>query len=490
MKRGVLPPNLKRRLAAIVSDRRVSTSNETLMAYECDALTHFKQQPLAVIWPDTADQVSEIVRACVDEDVPFTPRGAGTGLSGGALPAIDGGILIDTSRMTRILEIDAENRVARVEPGLINARLSAAVQPLGLYYAPDPSSQLTCTIGGNVAENSGGPHCLKYGSTRRHVLSIELVLPDGERAAIGTPSGRAHGVDLVSAIVGSEGTLGVVTAVTVRLLKQPDTTETLLAAFPTLPHACNVVSAMVASGVRASAIEALDQRTIEAVEASVFAAGYPPDAGAVLLVELDGPELEVAADRSDIEEIFYDHNALSVEVAHDAEHRKRLWKGRKGAFGAMGRIAPDLYVMDAVVPRSRLAEITRTITDICDRHELKMANVLHAGEGNLHPNICYDGRDSDEVARVHLANREIVLACLKVGGALTGEHGVGVEKKEFMELFCGAATLDLMQRFRTALNPSNLCNPGKMLPTPRACTEPTGNSGLPSPSEAKGNHDD
>ncbi len=474
MIRDALPNNLKQRFNAIVSNKGVSTEPETLMAYECDALTHFKRKPLAVVWPRSTSEVSDVVIACAEVGMPFTPRGAGTGLSGGALPPADGGILIDTSRMTRILEIDSENRLARVEPGLINARLSEAVQPFGLYYAPDPSSQAACTIGGNVAENSGGPHCLKFGSTRRHVLSLELVLPNGDVTVIGTDSGRSHGIDLVSAIVGSEGTLGVVTAATVKLLKKPEVTETLLAAFPTLPHACDVVSTMIASGVRASAIEALDHRTIEAVEASVFAAGYPPEAGAVLLVELDGSEMEVAADRQDIEQMFHHHDALSVEVARDAAHRKKLWRGRKGAFGAMGRIAPDLYVMDAVVPRSTLSEVTRTITAICDRHGLKMANVLHAGEGNLHPNICYDGRNIEEVSRVHAANREIVMACLEAGGALTGEHGVGVEKQEFMALFCGKATLDLMDRFRAAFNPGQLCNPGKLLPTPRACSEPTG----------------
>lgn len=474
MQRDVLPDELKRALVAIVGDRGLSTSPETLLAYECDALTHFKKAPLAVTWPISTEAVSSVVQACVNASVPFTPRGAGTGLSGGALPPAEGGILIDTSKMTRILEVDAVNRLARVQPGLVNARLSEHVEKLGLFYAPDPSSQTACTIGGNVAENSGGPHCLKFGSTRRHVLSLECVLPTGEITTLGSDSGRATSLDLVSALVGSEGTLGIVTAVTVRLLRRPAVTETLLAAFSSLPRACEVVSAMVSAGVTASAIEALDQRTIEAVEASVFAAGYPPDAGAVLLVELDGPAIEVDADRRDVEEIFHRYDAISVEVARDESHRMRLWKGRKGAFGAMGRVAPDLYVMDAVVPRSQLATAIEKITDICDRYDLRIANVLHAGEGNLHPNICYDGRDTEEVERVHAANREIIQACLDLGGALTGEHGVGVEKQEFMELCCGTNALDLMTRFKKAINPAELCNPGKVIPTPKSCSDPRG----------------
>ena len=468
-----LPPSLHDELRDVLGDRLL-VDDASLFVYECDALTQFKRRPLAVTLPESTRDVQAIARACHAAKVSMTPRGAGTGLSGGALPAETGGVLIDTSRMRRILEIDVVDRFAVVEPGLVNLHLSQAVTEHGLFYAPDPSSQMTCTIGGNIAENSGGPHCLKYGATTNHVLGVSIVLANGDLIELGGPEGDGEGLDLLGAFVGSEGTLGIVTRATLRLSPKPAVVATLLAGFTTMPEASRAVADVIAAGITPAAIEALDDRTIAAVEASVFAAGYPSETGAVLLVELDGHELDVAADRTDIEAICRRHECVSFEAADDPARRAKLWQGRKGAFGAMGRVAPDLYVMDAVVPRSRLEEAIRKITEICDRHDVYVANVFHAGEGNLHPNISYDGRDADEVRRVLAAGEEIVRACLDLGGALSGEHGIGLEKQEFMPLAFTDADLDAMERFRDAWNPSGLLNPDKILPTPRACVEVRG----------------
>jgi glycolate oxidase subunit GlcD len=441
-----------------------------LIAYECDALTHFKSLPAAVVLPETTEEVQAIVRACVRHRVPFCPRGAGTGLSGGAT-APAGGVLVETVRMNRILRVDPENRLAVVQPGVINQHLSDAVRKHGLHYAPDPSSQSVCSIGGNVAENAGGPHCLKYGSTERHVLAVRVVLPDGQVADLGTANAIGHGLDLRGLFVGSEGTLGIATEVTCRLLPIPQSVETLMAPFRTLREACQAVSDVVAAGIVVSALEALDGRTIQAVEDSVFRAGYPRDAGAVLLVELDGHPAEVAEGSIRVQELLRRNGGLSVSAARDPEERKLLWRGRKGAFGAMGRLAPDLYVQDAVVPRSRLPDVLAKVCEICDELGLRLANVFHAGDGNLHPNICYDGRDPDEVARVIEAGRRIVEACLAAGGALSGEHGIGLEKREFMPLSFSDDDLSAMARVRATFNRDDLMNPGKLLPAPRACVE-------------------
>jgi glycolate oxidase subunit GlcD len=414
--------------------------------------------------------VQALVRACVRHRVPFCPRGAGTGLSGGAT-APEGGVLIETARMNRILAIDAPNRLAVVQPGVINQHLSDAVKKHGLYYAPDPSSQTACSIGGNVAENAGGPHCLKYGSTERHVLALEVVLPDGGIATLGSPNAVSHGLDLRGLFLGSEGTLGIATAITCRLLPLPQAVETLMAPYPSLRQACEAVSDLVAEGIVVSALEALDERTIQAVEDSVFRAGYPRDAAAVLLVEIDGHPAEVAEASRRAAEVLRRNGSLAITSARDPEERKVLWRGRKGAFGAMGRLAPDLYVQDAVVPRTKLPEVLAKVCGICDRLKLRLANVFHAGDGNLHPNICYDGRDPDEVARVIEAGREIVKVCLAAGGALSGEHGIGLEKKEFMPLLFTEHDLDAMARVRAAFDRDGLMNPGKLLPTPRACVE-------------------
>jgi glycolate oxidase subunit GlcD len=441
-----------------------------LFAYECDGLTLEPRRPLAVVLPRTTREVAEIVRACRAHEVAFVPRGAGTGLSGGA-HAVEGSILIECSRMDRILEVDADGLLAVVQPGVVNAELSTAIAHLGLFYAPDPSSQQACTIGGNVAENSGGPHTLKYGTTTNHVLALEMVLPDGEIVRVGNRLGEHPGFDLVGAIVGSEGTLGIVTEVTVRLTPIPESVETMLAIFDDVVAACRAVGRVIRSGVVPAALEIVDQRTIEAVEDSVYAAGLPRTAGAVLIVELDGLPAALDGEVETIRAACEAEGCRAIERARDEEERLRFWRARKGAFGAMGRLAPDLYVHDAVVPRVRLPEILERICEICDRHRLKLANVFHAGDGNLHPNICFDKRDADERARVLQAGAEILEACTSVGGVITGEHGVGVEKRDYMHLVFDPEDLEPMYRLREAFNPDGACNPGKLIPTTRFCVE-------------------
>jgi glycolate oxidase subunit GlcD len=457
-------------LRAELGDARVLSRPEELFVYECDGLTAHTAEPRAVAFPRSREEVQAIVRACRARGVPFVPRGAGTGLSGGALPA-DGGVVIECSRMDRVLAVDAANRIAVVQPGVVNADLSKAVLAHGLFYAPDPSSQLACTIGGNVAENSGGPHTLKYGATSQHVLALELVLPDGELVQLGSPTGWSAGYDLVGAVVGSEGTLGIVTAATVRLMPIPESVETLLAIFPDVVSACRAVGSIIEAGLVPAALEIVDRRTIAAVEASVYAAGLPQDAGAVLIVELDGPAVALPDELARVREHCARAGATRVEVARDAAERQRFWRARKGAFGAMGRLAPDLYVHDAVVPRTRLPEVIERVCEICDRHRLSLANVFHAGDGNLHPNISFDRRDPDELARVLAAGAEILALCVAAGGVITGEHGIGTEKRDFMGLLFDEHDLDAMRRLRAAFDPDGACNPGKLLPTPRFCAE-------------------
>jgi len=463
-------PGLVERLRGIVGGGACLVRPEELLVYECDGLTLHRGQPTAVVLPRTRDEVCRIVRACREFAVPFVPRGAGTGLSGGAV-AHGGGVVIECSRMDRIVEIHPIDRYAVVEPGVVNADLSKAVAPHGLFYAPDPSSQLVCTIGGNVAENSGGPHTLKYGTTTNHVLGLELVLPDGEVVQLGSRSGFANGYDLVGAVVGSEGTLGIVTQVTLRLTPLPEGIETLLAIFPDVVSACRAVGGVIESGLVPAALEIIDQRTIAAVEASVYAAGLPLDAGAVLLVELDGPACALPSQALRIREIAAASGASRVDLARDAAERQRFWRARKGAFGAMGRLAPDLYVHDAVVPRARLPEVLARICAIGDRHGLRLSNVFHAGDGNLHPNISFDRRDPDELARVLAAGVEILEACVAAGGVITGEHGIGSEKRDFMGLVFSDADLDAMKRLRAGFDPDGVCNPEKIFPSTRFCAE-------------------
>jgi glycolate oxidase subunit GlcD len=457
-------------LRALLGAGAVLARPEELFAYEADGLTLHSARPSAVTLPRSTLEVQRIVRACRKHGTPFVPRGAGTGLSGGAV-ACDGGVVIECARMDRVLRVDVEDRVAVVQPGVVNADLSKAVAKHGLFYAPDPSSQQSCTLGGNVAENSGGPHTLKYGTTTNHVLALELVLPDGELVRLGNASGFASGLDLVGAVVGSEGTLGIVTEMTVRLVPTPERVETLLGIFDDVVSACRAVGAIIKSGMVPGALEIVDQRTIRAVESSVYAAGMPTDAGAILIIELDGPSAAVAVQVERARTHCRDAGAREVAVARDAAERARFWRARKGAFGAMGRLAPDLYVHDAVVPRAKLPEILERVCAIGDAHRLRLSNVFHAGDGNLHPNISFDRRDADELARVMKAGEEILRVCVEAGGVISGEHGIGLEKREYMSLVFSEADLAAMSKLRDAFDPDRMCNPGKIFPTTRFCME-------------------
>ena len=457
-------------LREIVGPEACLARPEDLLVYEADGLTVHGARPSAIVLPRDKMEIARVVRACRANKVPFVPRGAGTGLSGGAI-ALESGVVIECSRMNRILRIDPENRVAVVEPGVVNAELSKAAARHGLLYAPDPSSQMACTLGGNVAENSGGPHTLKYGTTTDHVLALELVLPDGEIVRVGAASGFPAGYDLVGAVVGGEGTLGVVSEITLRLCPIPERAETLLGIFADVVSACRAVGAIIVSGMVPAALEIVDRRTIAAVEASVYAAGLPTDAGAVLLVELDGPAPAVARQVERVRKLAAQAGAREVHVARDAEERQRFWRARKGAFGAMGRLAPDLYVHDAVVPRSKLPEILERVCEIGDRHGLRLSNVFHAGDGNLHPNISFDRRDADELRRVVAAGEEILRVCVEAGGVISGEHGIGTEKRAYLPMVFSDADLGAMCRLRAAFDPEGVCNPGKIFPTTRFCME-------------------
>ena len=458
------------RLKAIVGEAGATADETDLLVYECDALALFKHRPDAVVFPTTTEQVSAIVLLANEFDLPFLPRGAGTGLSGGAMAA-EGGIIIELQRMNHILSIDSENQIAVLQPGVVNLDVSQAVRAHGLYYAPDPSSQMACSIGGNVAENAGGPHCLKYGMTTNHVLAVEAVLADGSIARFGNPVGEPIGYDMVGVLVGSEGTFAIVTEVTVRLLRIPQSVKTLLAAFRSVEACSQTVSDIVAAGIVPAALEFVDQRATEAVEASVFKAGYPLDAAASLLIEVDGFEVSIEDTTTDIVRICERNNAYDIQVAQDDKQRDRLWLGRKGAFGAMGRISPDMIVMDAVIPRTRLPEVLSRIEEISGQFDLKVANVFHAGDGNLHPLILFDSRNKDQVDRIHAMGEAIMDVCVGVGGALSGEHGIGAEKKEFMCMIFNDADLDVMRRTRNVFNPRNLLNPGKIFPSRGGCTE-------------------
>jgi glycolate oxidase subunit GlcD len=400
--------------------------------------------------------------------VPFVPRGAGTCLSGGALA--DGVVLLGLNRLTRILSVDPENALAVVEPGVVNVALSRAVSAHGLHYAPDPSSQAACTIGGNVAENAGGPHCLKYGVTLNHVVALTVALPNGDVVSLGNAAGESEGYDLVGAFVGSEGCFGVVLDVTVRLARIPQAVRTLLADFSSIDTAARAVSAIIASGILPAALEMMDGPTIRAVEASIYAAGYPTDAAAVLLVELDGPDAGLEADVATVVRLCRDAGARDVRVARDDAERTKLWQGRKKAFGAMGRISSHLVVQDAVVPRTKLPEILARVHDIAERYRVTVCNVFHAGDGNLHPNIGYDANDPDESARVHAAMREIMQACIDAGGTVSGEHGIGIDKLPYMDALFSSESLRAMCTLRDVFDPDRRSNPGKVIPV-HSCRE-------------------
>jgi len=458
------------KLRTILQPASVVTDENELLVYECDGLPLFKNKPDVVVFPSTAEQVAQIIRLAREYGIPFLPRGAGTGLSGGALAA-EGGILIELQRMNRILTIDVENRFAVVEPGVVNLHISQAAAPYGLYYAPDPSSQMSCSIGGNVAENSGGPHCLKYGMTTNHILAIQAVTAEGEIIRLGNPAGETIGMDLIGAIVGSEGTFAIVTEITIRLLRKPQAVKTMLAAFHSVEECSQTVSDVIAAGVVPSALEFVDAKTIEAVEASVYRAGYPRDAVAALLVEVDGFQEGLDDTAAAIVEICRRNNAYEVRVARDDDERARLWLGRKGAFGAMGRLAPDMITMDAVIPRTRLPEVLVAIDRMSARYGLGVANVFHAGDGNLHPLILFDSRYPDQVDKIFGMSEEIMKLCVDVGGSLSGEHGIGYEKKDFMDLVFNESDLDTMMRVKHVFNEDGLLNPAKIFPARRGCTE-------------------
>ncbi len=464
--------SLEQKLVRLLGPMRVVTKPEALMAYECDSLTLHKAMPLAVTLPETTEEVQAVVQLANEADVPFLPRGAGTCLSGGPTPARPA-VIVETARMNKVLEVSEEDLLAVVQPGVVNLDLTKAVHHLGLHYAPDPSSQSVCTIGGNLAENAGGPHCFKYGMTTDHILGTVVVLPDGEVARLGGAEGPRppHGFDLPGIFTGSEGTFGIATEITVRLSPDPEGVLTMLASFNSMEDACATVSDIVAAGLIPAALEILDRGTIEAVEASVYASGYPVDAEAVLLVEIDGALVSLEEETEQVMSFFAANGALSTEQASDPVDRKRLWKGRKGAFGAMGRLRPDLYVLDGVVPRTRLVETLQRVAEIRDRHGVMITNVFHAGDGNLHPNISYDGRDAEEKARVMAAGREILQVCMDMGGSITGEHGIGSEKLEYVSMMFSDSDLEVMERVRRVFNPHNTCNPGKVIPERSSCAE-------------------
>lgn len=457
-------------LSAIVGPANVRSRPDEMLVYECDGLPHHKHLPRAVVFPSSTEETSEVMRVLAREGVPFTPRGAGTGLSGGAL-ALNQGVVIELARMRSILKIDEINRFAVVQPGVVNLHVSRAVAHLGLHYVPDPSSQPTCTIGGNIAENAGGIHCLKYGTTTDHMLGLRIVLATGQVVDIGSSGPEVSGYDLTGVFIGSEGTFGIATEATVRLVPIPPAVRTLLAEFEDVNKASHAVSAIIAAGVMPAALEMMDQEIIRAVEASVFAAGLSLDIGAALLIELDGLEAGIEDEAEHVKSICLSYGARSCRSARDETERKKLWAARKGAFGAVGRISPDSMIQDAVVPRSRLPEVLSEAYRISAKYQLRIANVFHAGDGNLHPLICFDSRSPDEVRRVKEAGRELMEVCVRAGGSITGEHGVGLDKRELLSLIFSEADMKTMLRVRAAFDPTGLCNPGKTIPLLRGCGE-------------------
>jgi glycolate oxidase len=462
----------KRLLAAlegIVGREGLVATPEGRMTYECDMHTFYKGAPDAVVLPTRTEQVQEIVRLCRAARVPIVPRGSGTGLIGGAM-APQGGVMVGMNRMASILEIDLPNRCATVQPGLINLWLSNAVKERGWFFAPDPSSQMVSSIGGNVSTNAGGPHCLKYGITTNHVLGLELVTGHGRLVTLGGKTVDGPGYDLPGVAVGSEGTFGLVTAVTVRLTHLPESVKTVLAAFRSVVEASETVSAIIASGMIPAALEMLDEAIIKAINAGT-GAGYPEGAGAVLLIELDGPRAEVETQGERAAALCRQRGALSVSVARDEAERALLWKGRKEAAGAVGRLTAAYLLQDAVVPRSKLPQIMREMMAIGERYGLLIANVFHAGDGNLHPMICYDDRRADELERAKEANEALLRACIELGGSVTGEHGIGLDKCKNLPLQYADADLNVMYRLRGVFDPDRLMNPGKLLPTHPACGE-------------------
>jgi glycolate oxidase len=456
-------------LRRIVPGEGVIEDPVELRAYECDGLTAYRNLPLAVVLPETTEQVSHILRFCNAEGVKVVPRGAGTSLSGGALPLGDG-IVLGMGKFNRILGIDYENRTVTAQPGVTNLGITRAVEHMGFYYAPDPSSQIACTIGGNVAENSGGVHCLKYGLTTNNVLGVELVLPDGEIVRLGGRHLDSEGYDLLGIVIGSEGMLGVVTEVTVRILPKPETARAVLMAFPTVEAGGDCVASIIAHGIIPGGLEMMDRPAINAAE-DFCNAGYPREAGSLLICELDGPEAEVEHLIGVVSAIARQHGAFFIRASESEEERLRFWAGRKNAFPAVGRISPDYYCMDGTIPRRKLAEVLARMQEMSEHYGLRVANVFHAGDGNLHPLILYDANVPGELEKAEAFGADILKLCVEVGGVLTGEHGVGVEKRDLMPVQYEEVDLDQQQRLKCAFDPKQILNPGKVFPKLHRCAE-------------------
>lgn len=461
---------LIRQFAAAIGPDKVIRKREQLLVYECDGLTSYRQRPAVVVLPRTTAEVAAIVRLCDREGVPFVARGAGTGLSGGALPVEDC-VLIVTALMRQILDVDYDNQRITVQPGVINNWVTQTVSGAGFYYAPDPSSQIICSIGGNVAENSGGVHCLKYGVTTNHVLGLKLVLPDGAIVDVGGSIPEMPGYDLTGLFVGSEGTLGIATEITLRILKAPEAVRVLLADFTAIEAAGAAVSDIISSGIIPGGMEIMDNLSINAVEDVVATGCYPRDAAAILLVELDGLEIDVETNSQRVTAICQQNGARSVVSAADPEQRLKLWKGRKAAFAAAGHLSPDYYVQDGVIPRTQLSYILREIEQLSQQYGFRIANVFHAGDGNLHPLILYDNAVPGALEKVEELGGEILKRCVQVGGSLSGEHGIGADKRCYMPAMFNATDLETMLWVRQVFNPKGLANPDKIFPTPRTCGE-------------------
>ncbi len=461
---------LIKQFEAVVGKNGVVQRREELITYECDGLTSYRQRPAVVVLPRTTEQVAAVVKICDRAAIPFIARGAGTGLSGGALP-IEDCVLIVTALMRQIIDIDLENQRVVVQPGVINNWVTQAVSGAGFYYAPDPSSQIICSIGGNVAENSGGVHCLKYGVTTNHVLGLKLVLPDGSIADVGGQIPEMPGYDLTGVFVGSEGTLGIATEITLKILKTAESICVLLADFTSVEAAGAAVSDIISAGIIPAGMEMMDNISINAVEDVVAAGCYPRDAEAILLVEIDGLAVEVAANKHHIADICKHNGARSITTANDPETRLQLWKGRKAAFAAAGHLSPDYYVQDGVIPRTQLPFVLQEIENLSKEYGYRIANVFHAGDGNLHPLILYDNAVPGALEQVEEMGGEILKLCVKVGGSISGEHGIGADKKCYMPNMFTEVDLETMQWVRQVFNPKGLANPGKIFPTPRTCGE-------------------
>ncbi|MEM6252974.1 MAG: glycolate oxidase subunit GlcD [Cyanobacteria bacterium P01_D01_bin.156] len=452
-----------------LGEDQVVRRKEELLVYECDGLTSYRQRPALVVLPRTTEEVAAAVKICDRNQVPFVTRGAGTGLSGGALPLEDS-VLIVTACMRQILDIDYDNQRIVVQPGVINNWVTQAVSGAGFYYAPDPSSQSVCSIGGNIAENSGGVHCLKYGVTTNHVLGLKLVLPNGDIVDVGNIS-ETPGYDLTGIFVGSEGTLGIATEITLRILKSPESVQTLLADFDSVEAAANSVSDIIGAGIIPAGMEMMDNFSINAVEEVVAMDCYPRDATAILLVEVDGSPADVKASANKVSEIVKENGARDVAIATTAEERLRLWKGRKAAFAAMGKLSPDYYVQDGVIPRSELPQVLNDIETLSQKYGYRVANVFHAGDGNLHPLILYNNSIPGQLETVEALGGDILKLCVEAGGSISGEHGIGADKRCYMPQMFTSADLDTMTWVRQAINTQGLANPTKLFPTPKTCGE-------------------